>query len=259
LKIGKSSPTGNPLAGAECSALEGVRGGRKMRLRGIFYVVAILAIGLAVLLLRGKPNNPAWSLEGRAVTADSCMVGCPCILGEPPPGGACRFVGIFHVAKGQYGSINLDNVNFALAGEFTRPNSQAKETYHYIAFYLDTHSTSEQNRALRRIFTGRAFSEFGKPAKLKEMPISLAGLENFGQVGKTCGGEVGSVAKIQVTPIAGSNLEEPMVITNSAEPMFSWTALGKATSSFYKSAGQNFQFEGTSGESHKFRFNGGKP
>ncbi|HVA01251.1 MAG TPA: DUF1326 domain-containing protein [Terriglobia bacterium] len=228
-----------------------------MKLRGIFYAIAIAAIALAVLLLRGRPKEEAWSLEGQAVTADTCMVGCPCILGEPPPHGACQFVGIFHVAKGQYGKVSLDNMNFAVAGAFTRPDSQAKQTYQYVAYYLDTQATSGQKRALRRIFAGHTFKQLGKPAEVKEMPISLSGLENFGQVGKTYGGEVGSVAKVEVTPVAGSSPDQPMVITNSAEPMFNWTALGKATSSFYKSAGQNFQFEGTSGESHKFQFRGG--
>jgi hypothetical protein len=229
-----------------------------MKLRGIFYVIAIAAIALAVLLLRGKPKEEAWSMEGQAVTADTCMVGCPCILGEPPPHGTCQFVGIFHVTKGHYGKVSLDNMNFALAGAFSRPDSQAKQTYQYVAYYFDTQATSSQKRAFRKILAGHAFEGLGKPAEIKEMPISFAGLENFGQVGKTYGGTVGEVAEVEVTPIAGSNPDQPMVVTNSAEPMFPWTALGKASSSFYKSAGQNFQFEGTSGESHKFQFSGGQ-
>ena len=230
-----------------------------MNLRGIFYVVAIVVIALAVLLLRGKPQDAAWSLEGQAVTADSCPVGCPCILGEPPAHGSCQFVGIFRVTKGQYGKVRLDNVNFAVAGEFSRPDSQARQIYRYTAYYLDAQATDGQKKALKRILTGPAFQELGKPAEIRETAISFTGLENFGQVGKTYGGTVGQVAEVEVTPVAGSAPGQPMVVTNSAEPMFHWTALGKATHSFYKSGGQNFQFEGTSGESQKFQFSGGKP
>jgi hypothetical protein len=50
---------------------------------------------------------------------------------------------------------------------------------------------------------------------------------------------------------------KPFVIENSLEPLFYWTCLGKATGSFYRGGGQNFRFEGTSGESHKFAFKGG--
>jgi hypothetical protein len=222
----------------------------------------VLAIGLAALiivavLLKGKPKEEAWSLEGRAVTADTCVVGCPCILGEPPTHGTCQFVGIFHVEKGAYGKASLDNVNFAVAGAFSRSAEQSKQTYRYIAYYFDSNANSAQKRALRRILTGPAFEQLGKPAEVKDMPITLAGLDTFGEVGKTCAGSVGDIAKVEVTPIEGAVAGQPMVVTNSAEPMFNWTALGKASGSFYRAAGQNFKFDGTSGESHKFSFSGG--
>jgi len=51
--------------------------------------------------------------------------------------------------------------------------------------------------------------------------------------------------------------DKPLVVENEAEPGLKWTALGKASNSFYRSAGKDYKFEGTSGESHKFAFKGG--
>jgi hypothetical protein len=48
-----------------------------------------------------------------------------------------------------------------------------------------------------------------------------------------------------------------MVIENQATKTFEWTALGKTSNSFYKSAGKDFKFDGTSGESVKFAMKGG--
>ena len=73
----------------------------------------------------------------------------------------------------------------------------------------------------------------------------------------TYGDMVGDIAKVEVTPIAGARADEPMIVENSAEPLWHWTALGKSTSSYYRSGGQDYSFEGTSGESHKFAFSGG--
>lgn len=92
-----------------------------MVLRGILYVVAVLAIGLAALLLLGKPEDECWSLEGQAVTTDSCMVGCPCILGEARPHGRWQFAGILHITKGRHGTVGPDDANFSMARVFSQP------------------------------------------------------------------------------------------------------------------------------------------
>jgi hypothetical protein len=47
------------------------------------------------------------------------------------------------------------------------------------------------------------------------------------------------------------------VIENQAEPGLKWTALGKATNSFYRSAGKDYKFDNNSGESHRFAMKGG--
>ena len=98
----------------------------------------------------------------------------------------------------------------------------------------------------------------GQAAEVSEVTIKFEGLDGFGEVGKTASGTVGEIAKVEVTPIAGgTNPGKPLVVENEAESGLKWTALGKTSNSFYRSAGKDYKFDGTSGESHKFAFKGG--
>jgi hypothetical protein len=60
-----------------------------------------------------------------------------------------------------------------------------------------------QKEALRKLFSGPPFVGMGQAAELKEVAIKFENLDSFGQVGKTVGGRVGEIAKVEVTPIAG--------------------------------------------------------
>lgn len=166
---------------------------------------------------------------------------------------------IFHIDAGSYGQVKLDGVEFAMAGEFTRKAFGEPTVHGFIAFYIDANASPEQKRALQQMLTSPAFSDMGKPAEIVEVPIQIDRLDDFGQVGKTCVGAVGELAKVQVTPVAGgSDKSQPLVIENQAEPGFFWTAQGEAKGSFYKSAGRNHEWDGTSGESVKFKMSGEK-
>jgi len=98
----------------------------------------------------------------------------------------------------------------------------------------------------------------GQPAEVKELAIKFENLGDFGQVGKTTSATVGDIAKVEVTPIAGvTDPNKPMVVENGAEPGSKWNALGKGSNSFYRSAGKDYKFDGTSGESQRFAWKGG--
>jgi len=93
----------------------------------------------------------------------------------------------------------------------------------------------------------------GQPTELKEVPIKFENLDAFGQVGKTVSAAVGDIGKVEVTPIrGGGDPNKPMAVENEADPGSTWTALGKASNSFYHSAGKDYKFDGTSGESKRF-------
>lgn len=219
--------------------------------------VRIATVLVLIVACTAQAGEPPWSVSGKVVTTDNCVVGCPCIFGEQPSHNTCRFVAIFQAEDAHYGELDLSGTRFAFAGEFTRANEQGEQEYLYVAYYVDSGAAEDQQAALKAILTGPAFAPLGEPVEVESLPISFEGLENFGVVGMTYGGAVGDIARVQVTPISGAKADEPMVVENSAEPLWHWTALGRATSSYYRSAGRDYSFEGTSGESHKFAFAGG--
>jgi hypothetical protein len=93
---------------------------------------------------------------------------------------------------------------------------------------------------------------------VKEIAIKFENLDAFGQVGKTTSATVGEIAKVEVTPIAGNtDPNKPMVVENGDEPGTPWKALGKASNSFYRAAGKEYKFDGTSGESNRIAWKGG--
>ena len=214
-------------------------------------------VSLILVACTLQAGEPPWAVSGKALTTDNCVIGCPCIFGEQPSHNTCRFMAVFQTEDGHYGELDLSGARFAMAGEFTRANEEGEQKYLYVAYYVDSGAGTEQQKALRTILTGPAFARLGEPGEVEALPISFEGLENFGLVGMTSGGTVGDIDKVEVTPIAGAKADEPMIVENSAEPLWHWTALGKATSSYYRSGGRDYSFEGTSGESHKFAFSGG--
>ena len=222
-------------------------------------ILTLIAAALGVIQTSASAaEEPAWSIEAKMISADSCSVGCPCILGEPPTHGQCQYVALWQVESGRYGDVKLDGVKFAFAGEFAQKVIGEPVKNSFVAYYIDSGASAEQKEALRKLFTGPSFAAQGQAAEVKELAINFENLEAFGQVGKKVGCTVGEIAKVEVTPIpGGTDPSKPLAVENEAEAGLKWTALGKTTNSFYRSAGKDYKFEGTSGMSHLIEIKGG--
>jgi hypothetical protein len=222
-------------------------------------ILTLIAAALGVIQTPTRAaEEPAWALEGKMISADSCSVGCPCILGEPPTHGQCQFLALWQVVNGRYGDVKLDGVKFGIAGEFLRKVIGEMPKNTFVAYYIDSSASAEQREALRKLFTGPSFAASGQATEVKELAINFDNLDAFGQVGKPVSATVGEIATVKVTPIAGgTDPTKPMAVENEAEAGFKWTALGKTSNSFYRSAGKDYKFDGTSGESHRFAWKGG--
>ena len=228
---------------------------RKETLKSILTLIA--AVGVLQTAARAA-EEPAWSIEAKEISADSCDAHCPCPLGLAPTHGHCDYVSLWQVEKGHYGDVKLDGVKFGIAGSFTQKvvGEPVKNTF--VAYYIDSGASAEQKAALRKLFTGPSFAAQGQAAEVKELAINFENLEAFGQVGKKVGCTVGEIAKVEVTPIpGGTDPSKPLAVENEAEAGLKCTALGKATNSFYRSAGKDYKFEGTSGMSHLIEIKGG--
>ena len=227
----------------------------KETLKSILTLIA--AVGLIQSAARAA-EEPAWSIEGKMISADSCGPDCHCIIGGPPDGGLCKFLALCQADNGQYGEVKLDGVKFGLAGEFALKVVGQPIKHTFVAYYIDSGASADQKEALRKLFTGPSFAAQGQAAEVKEVAINFENLDAFGQVGKKVSATVGELGKVEVTPIAGgTDPTKPLAVDNEAEPGLKWTALGKTSNSFYRSAGKDYKFEGTSGESHRFAFKGG--
>jgi hypothetical protein len=217
----------------------------------------IAAVGLIQTAARAA-EEAAWSLEGKMISADSCGPDCHCIIGGPPDGGLCKFLALCQADNGQYEGVRLDGVKFGLAGEFALKVVGQPIKHTFVAYYIDSGASADQKEALRKLFTGPSFAAQGQAAEVKEVAINFENLDAFGQVGKKVSATVGELGKVEVTPIpGGTDPTKPLAVDNEAEPGLKWTALGKTSNSFYHSAGKDYKFEGTSGESHRFAWEGG--
>ena len=222
-------------------------------------ILTIIGVALGMIqTVAFAAEEPAWSLEGRTITVDSCGVDCHCLTGGPPDNGLCQFFLIGEIDNGQYGGVKLDGVKFGQAGEFVQKTKDEQPKFTFTAYYIDSGASAEQREALRKLFTGSSPHAMGQPAEVKEIAIKLENLDAFGQVRKTTGGTMGEIAKVEVTPIAGvTDPNKPTAVENGAEPGSKWNALGKSSNSFYRSAGKDYKFDGTSGESQRFAWKGG--
>ncbi len=222
-------------------------------------ILAIIGVAVGMIqTLAFAAEEPAWSLEGRIMSADSCGVDCHCVIGGPPDNGLCQFFQIGQIDNGQYVGVKLDGVKIGQAGEFVQKMMGGQPKFTFTAYYIDSGASAEQREALRKLFTGSSPHAMGQPAEVKELAIRFENLDAFGQVGKTTSGTVGEIAKVEVTPIpGGTGTDKPMVVQNGAEPGAMWKALGKASNSFYRSAGKDYKFNGSSGQSIIFAWKGG--
>jgi hypothetical protein len=224
-------------------------------------ILTIIAVAVSVSVIQtvaSAAEEPSWSIEAKMISADSCDVLCPCPLGLVPTHGHCDFIALWQVENGHYGDVKLDGVKLGIAGSFTQKVIGEPIKHTSVAYYIDSGASADQKEALRKLFTGPSFAAQGQAAEVKEVAINFENLEAFGQVGQKVSATVGELGKVEVTPIpGGTDPSKPLAVENQAEAGLKWTALGKATNSFYRSAGKDFKFEGTSGMSQLVAIKGG--
>ena len=109
----------------------------------------IAAVGVLQTAARAA-EEPAWSIEAKEISADSCDAHCPCPLGLAPTHGHCDYVSLWQVENGHYGDVKLDGVKFGIAGSFTQKvvGEPVKNTF--VAYYIDSGASAEQRARNRK-------------------------------------------------------------------------------------------------------------
>jgi hypothetical protein len=191
----------------------------------------------------------AWSLRGELVLSCSCAVFCPCTLSlgqAPPTEGYCQTWAGIRIDEGRFDDTDLAGVKAGLIIEIPGLMSRGNWT---AALYVDDKASIHAVKALTRILTGRAG---GSTHLLSILVGHFLGVQQAPIVYRVEGAtRIFSVEKIidgAVTPIAGKNKGEPVVIRNSEYWVAPDITVSRADKSRVRAFGRNWNFAGRSAE-----------
>ena len=92
-------------------------------------------------------------LPGSYFEACNCDPACPCVFLSPPTSGDCTVLLAWHIDQGDFGEVNLDGLNTALAAYAPGHMLEVKWK---VALYVDERANQAQQDALTQIFSGQA-------------------------------------------------------------------------------------------------------
>jgi hypothetical protein len=146
-----------------------------------------------------------WQLSGDYFENCNCEVVCPCLVsaGAPltarPSQGACDVALAFHIDRGRYGDVPLDDLNVVVAVHTPGAMGEGNWT---LAAYLDERADDRQAEALGAIFSGAAGGPMaifaplvGNDLGARKVPIRYA------VAGKSRSAEIPGVMHMAVQPL----------------------------------------------------------
>src|SRR2546426_1757825 len=102
---------------------------------------------------------PRWRIRGEWQDSCSCDIGCACSFDQLPTLGYCQGLLAYHIEKGNFGELSLNNLNMVSVGKYGQGRLLAG---HWVVGYVfDEKANSEQREALRKIFMGEAGGRVG--------------------------------------------------------------------------------------------------
>lgn len=94
-----------------------------------------------------------WKMQGDYLESCTCKGACPCIYLEPPTEGHCTAMVGWHIEKGHYGDVSLENLNVVVV--LNAPGPMAEGNWKAV-LYLDERADHQQQEALGTVFGGKA-------------------------------------------------------------------------------------------------------
>jgi hypothetical protein len=131
----------------------------------------------------------------------NCSWGCPCQFNSKPTYGNCEGIGGILIKKGNYGTVNLDGLAFAMVLSYPGAVHEGNGRGSY---YIDDRASEEQFRALSLIVArdsgggpfgiySRTCSEIQRPKRAKF---------NYFEGGLTSRFEIENFAKVELEPMS---------------------------------------------------------
>jgi len=100
----------------------------------------------------------SWKLSGQVLVACNCDWGCPCNFNARPTQGKCEGGWSWHVERGAFGDVTLDNLNFSVfanwPGAIHEGNGEA-------LILIDERATPAQRAALETLVGGTVGGPWG--------------------------------------------------------------------------------------------------
>ena len=179
---------------------------------------------------------PGWKVKGEWFDVCRCDVPCPCSWAQPPDGGFCEGILVWHIQQGHYGTVTLDSLNVVMVGAF-KGNVWENPTDFVCAIFMDDRANEAQRSALQMVFSGRAggwpkrFSEIAK-GETKGMafsPITVKIAPDLSSWSAEIPGHVLAAAKALTGPTSNGKFPEVRNLPGSEVGPDGIATWGKAT------------------------------
>ena len=174
----------------------------------------------------------SWKLEGDYFEGCNCDIVCPCIFLGDPDEGDCHVTCAWHIQKGNYENITLDNLS--AVAMFDTPGNMVTGPKWKAALYIDDNASSEQANALTKIYSGQAGGFFAAAANfigemlgVKSVPIE------FGIDGKRRWLNIKNLVELEIEGVKGIDPNKESCIVNPAFSAVPGSDLVVARSSKY--------------------------
>jgi hypothetical protein len=146
-----------------------------------------------------------WRLSGDYFENCNCDVVCPCLvsasapLTAQPSQGVCDIAFVFHIDKGNYGTVPLDGLNVAVIGHAPGAMADGNLT---LAAYVDERADEPQTAALTAIFSGAEGGPMAAFAPLvgKHLGVKKVAIK-YDIKGKTRSAQIPGIMHMAVEPL----------------------------------------------------------
>jgi hypothetical protein len=118
-------------------------------------------------------DTPRWRLVGDWFDVCRCRMPCFCTFGQAPDEGECDGILAWHIREGNYGDVELNDLNIVAVGSF-EGNIWAGEAKPAMGFFIDERANERQREALQKIWGGEAG---GWPAGFAQLVDEVRGIE----------------------------------------------------------------------------------
>lgn len=174
---------------------------------------------------------------------------------QPPTEGECKAILSWHIDKGRFEDINLDDFNVIL---FVHSPGNMVEGNWKVALYLDDRADQGQQDSLAKIFSGQAG---GHPSTLAPLIDQVLGVKScpieYKAEGKRREIRVADIASAEIEAQQGQN-DADITVTNhplAVAPGYSAT-IARSKQASYRDHGIEFEVSNKSGLFSPFSYTG---